>query len=388
MLVPREEEVHQEYFEADELVSLGVDSRTIEAKDTVGLSGHFRRAVSNPRGAIVREAFEYVEATDCDLLHLLHADDVLKEVHRHGQGCQTPVVGTINGSYFRVQDDTRTRLAVGLVDCGMEDIALGVPDVLSRRGPWNHLNLARSLRDGVVKDFFVASKLGRDAIRRVTGPTVNLPKIPDPIDCWWDDDLDKSTARTRLNLPEEEFLLMFFGEMRTEKGVDVLVDALASYSGPPLTAVFAGRPVDVDTDEFGRLDGNPAVSVRTVLEFVPQSDVKAYFKAADVFVLPYRQSFGTYRTSGVFHKACGSLRPVIAPAFGMFEHLIEGWQLGTTYRPGSSVSLRRVIERTRTNIERTYDHEQMRAYAESQTYEVLAGVTAETYERVLTGGVT
>jgi len=77
------------------------------------------------------------------------------------------------------------------------------------------------------------------------------------------------------------------------------------------------------------------------------------------------------------------LRPVIAPAFGMFQHLAETWKLGTTFEPGNADSLRQAITRCREDTESTYDEEMMRRYAESQTYEVLADVTMETYERVL-----
>lgn len=165
------------------------------------------RAASNPRGTIVNHVFEFLETADYDLIHFLQVDEILKEIHRHGRACETPVVGTIIGSYFRRQDETRTELASKLISYGLADVARMVPDVLSRCGPWNHLNLNRTVRDDVVADFFVASKLGRDAIRRVTTDGVELPTIPDPIDRWWDDPLDKTNARDQIDLPNDEFIV-------------------------------------------------------------------------------------------------------------------------------------------------------------------------------------
>lgn len=375
---------HLEFFVASEFDTLFDDSGVVDALAPDGIHDNVSRAIDSPRDRIVERLFEYVDHTDYDVVHLLHADDLLKEIHRHGRSADPTVLGTLNGAYFKNQSQLRTGVARHLVEVGLTDAARLVPDILSRRGPWNHLNLRRAVRDGAIDDLFVASSVGRDAVRRGTAlEDPSLPRIPDPVDPWYELDLDRSDARERLDLSDDEFVLTFFGGLRHEKGIGVLLDALAGYDGPPLTALFAGSPVDVDEDDFEPVRANPDVTVRATLEFVPQDDVPLYFVAADAMAVPYRRSFGQFRPSNVFQKSCSAGRPVIAPSFGVFGKLVTEWNLGTTFEPESPESLRNAIVSVRRDVDAVYDPAQMREYAESQTYERLVQTTAAFYRRCL-----
>ncbi|WP_135664234.1 glycosyltransferase [Halorhabdus rudnickae] len=379
-------EGHHEEFLDPETVKYLYDDDVLDRLHPKSATGHAIRAIRNPRGSIVADALEYVEERSYDLVHFLHADDILKEIYRHGQSIETPIVATINGSYFRVQTRRRTAIAKRLIEHGLTDIAsTAVPDVFSRRGPWNHVNLHRLARDNVVKEFFVASEIGRELILSATDIEQYAPltKIPDPVETWSNEAFDRQSARDRLDLTEEEYVFTFFGEMRAEKGVDLLVDALEEYDGSPITVILAGKPVAVDARKIERGVANPDVTVVPELGFVPQEAVPDYFFAADAVILPYRRSFGTYRTSGVFQKACSAGRPVIAPNFGAFAARVSKWNLGTTFEPGSAESLSAVLASVASNPEGILDEQSMSEYVESQTYGRLAERSSKTYRRVL-----
>ena len=379
-LAAAESEQHHEFFDISTIDFLYEDDVVLDELSPDGIGDNLRRAIKNPRDDIVARLFKYVSNHDYDILHLLHLDDIVGEVHRHGRGVTPEVVGTINGSYYRIQSYRRTEIARALIATHLTEIVSVVPDILSRRGPWNHLNLYRAIRDDVIGELFVPTHRGRDSIQRaVQADTLSYSLIPDPIEPWYEDPIPAADARKNLGLPTEPFTLVFFGEMRAEKGVDLLIDALASYDGDSMTAVFAGRPVDIDPTDFEVLKTNDAVDVRTELGFVPHEDVKSYFFAADAMVLPYRRSFGQFRPSGVFQKACGSLRPIIAPSFGVFDDLVTEWDLGVTFEPGSAKSLREAIASLHSSAGGLYNVDTMREYATSQTYDNLAAITVETY---------
>ena len=73
--------------------------------------------------------------------------------------------------------------------------------------------------------------------------------------------------------------MLCFGVVRPYKGVDVLVDAFRSVEGAELWVV--GRPLGVSTTA---LDAPP--NVRFVPRYVSDAELPAYFRRADLLVLP------------------------------------------------------------------------------------------------------
>lgn len=99
----------------------------------------------------------------------------------------------------------------------------------------------------------------------------------------------RSTARERFGIEEGRLAVLFFGQMRPYKGVDVLLRAIAAASQhrSDLTALLAGRtsPADLAAIEPTVPTNLPVVRQH---EFVEDADVPSWFCAADVLVLPYR----------------------------------------------------------------------------------------------------
>jgi glycosyltransferase involved in cell wall biosynthesis len=169
--------------------------------------------------------------------------------------------------------------------------------------------------------------------------------------------------------------------MRFEKGVDLLCDALDSYEGPGFTMVLAGSPTDIDKRKLTNLH-NPRITFDIRAEFVPKQDIPTLFSASDGVVFPYRRSFGKCRPSGVFQKACAAHRPVLAPNFGFFANRISKYDLGATFSAGDVHSLTEklgvFVEMTRN----TLDANQFESYVSTQTFQSLASITIDRYERI------
>ncbi|WP_256546770.1 glycosyltransferase [Halobellus inordinatus] len=379
-------EQHTDYFDPEEIEYLYEETSLSKQINSNGVVNHIQRAIENPRDQIIDELFDYVNNSDYDVVHLLHADDILKELHRYGKDVSPAVVATINGSFFRVQSDRRNKLSKFCIETNLHRVLSKlVPDILSRRGPWNYLNLERVASDRVVDEIFVASPLGMDSVAKSTTIKEDtLTKIPDPVDPFHRKKIDKVDARKKLNIPADDFVLTFFGVMRAAKGVEFLLRALSEYKGDSITVILAGKPVEVDKEQIQQGIQNDRINMIPVLEFVPQDEIPLYFLAADAFVLPYQKSFGKFRTSGVFQKACGSGRPLIAPDFGTFSALVNKWDLGETFEPESEDSLCQAIETVVSDPDEVYNQESMLEYANSQTYEKLTEITVESYERVIT----
>ncbi len=130
-------------------------------------------------------------------------------------------------------------------------------------------------------------------------------------------------------------VVLFFGLVRPYKGVDLLIEALA---GAPADVVLliVGMPRMplAPLEERARALG-VGERVRFVPRFVPDSELPAYFRRADVAVLPYRE----IEQSGVLYTALAFGTPLLLSAVGGFPEVAEHGAARLA-EPGSVESLR------------------------------------------------
>jgi glycosyltransferase involved in cell wall biosynthesis len=112
-------------------------------------------------------------------------------------------------------------------------------------------------------------------------------------------------------------VLLFFGLIRPYKGVDVLLDAFRSVAGAELWIV--GRPFGVSVDELRGLAARAPGHVRFVPRFVSDPELPAYFRRADVVVLPHRDA----EQSGVLYTALAFGKPIVMSDVGGFAEVAE-----------------------------------------------------------------
>lgn len=106
-------------------------------------------------------------------------------------------------------------------------------------------------------------------------------------------------------------VVLFFGLLRPYKGLDVLLEAWREVDDAELWIVGMPR-MDVDA-----LRASAPPSVRWVPRFVADEEVAAYFRRADLVVLPYRE----IDQSGVLFTALAFGAPLLLSAVGGFPEL-------------------------------------------------------------------
>jgi glycosyltransferase involved in cell wall biosynthesis len=151
----------------------------------------------------------------------------------------------------------------------------------------------------------------------------------------------RASARERLGLSGE--VILFFGYVRRYKGLDVLLEAFrAVRARRDATLVVAGEFYE-DAGPYRALaraaGGEPAV--RMLEHYLPDPEVEAVFKAADVVVLPYRSA----TQSGVTHVAFALGVPVIITDVGGLAETVEDGVTGLVVPPEDPAALARAIER-------------------------------------------
>ena len=134
------------------------------------------------------------------------------------------------------------------------------------------------------------------------------------------------SARAQLGLSLDAQVLLFFGQIKEVKGLDLLLDALAAIKGtlPNVLLVIAGKMWGQDfaryqaqIDRLG-LGSHCLAHVR----YIADDEVAAYYAAADLVVLPYRKIY----QSGVILMAMSYGKPVLASNLeGMTEVIDDGF---------------------------------------------------------------
>lgn len=111
-------------------------------------------------------------------------------------------------------------------------------------------------------------------------------------------------------------VVLFFGLLRSYKGLDVLIDAFGAIEDAELWIV--GLP-HLPLAELERRASRARARVRFVPRFVAEDEIPALFKRADVVALPYRE----IDQSGVLQTALAFGKPLVLSNIGGFTEVGE-----------------------------------------------------------------
>lgn len=148
---------------------------------------------------------------------------------------------------------------------------------------------------------------------------------------YYENQVSRSEARSRLKLPDDSFVYLFLGLLRPYKGLEDLISAFKKLESSKVRLLVAGRVFGVDNyeaelKELVRVDPR----IRLVPEFIVDEEIQLYLNACDMFVLPYKD----ITTSGAAALALSFGRPIIAPAIASFPEVVTP-ESGILYDPSN-----------------------------------------------------
>lgn len=139
--------------------------------------------------------------------------------------------------------------------------------------------------------------------------------------------ISKEEAREKLKINNEELIILFFGFIRKYKGLDLLLQAMADerIKKSGIKLLIAGEFYE-DRKPYFDLIEKLRIKDQLILrtDFIPESEVKYYFCAADAVVQPYRNA----TQSGVTPLAYHFEKPMIITNVGGLPALVPDGKAG------------------------------------------------------------
>ena len=165
---------------------------------------------------------------------------------------------------------------------------------------------------------------------------------------------------TRLGLPRDKPIILFFGTVSKYKGINDLIQAMpfvrAQHDAHLLVAGFPAK--DIDPEQLRALAAELGVAdaITWWLDYVPNEEIRTVMELGSVIVLPYR----AISQSGIIHIAYACGRPVVATRVGGLVDIIEDGRSGVLAEPENPQSIANALLRVLESPEQAAE---MGAYA-------------------------
>jgi glycosyltransferase involved in cell wall biosynthesis len=144
--------------------------------------------------------------------------------------------------------------------------------------------------------------------------------------------LSKQEARNHLGLPATEKIILFFGFIRKYKGLDILLEAMATtqLKSTGIKLLVAGEFYEDEKtyrEQIEKLQLSDSLILKT--DFIQDSEVKYYLCAADAVIQPYRNA----TQSGVTPLAYHFEKPMVVTNVGGLPSLVPHEKVGLVVEP-------------------------------------------------------
>ena len=154
---------------------------------------------------------------------------------------------------------------------------------------------------------------------------------------------NKISSRKRLGLPIDKKIILFFGQIKRIKNLELIIKALSKIreEDSNIVLVIAGKIWKDDFKFYQDLIDkfNLEQNIIKRIEFINNEDVQYYFHASDLFILPYRIIYN----SGVLVKGMSYSCPVLCSDLPVFKEFINDGHNGFLFTENNISSLKNKI---------------------------------------------
>ena len=191
-------------------------------------------------------------------------------------------------------------------------------------------------------------------------------------------DVSRADARSLLGLEQNDFVYVYFGNARTYKGIEDLLESFSAVTDDQSKLLLAIRNAfnPAYGDEIVEQSGLHEQVIVHASEYFDESEFQNFLNAADVGVFPFSQVM----TSGSTIQALGFGLPVVVPDLGCLSELITE-DVGLRYNAADPEGLPKALREIR-HLDVAQMGKAARKKAESLDWPTIASETAKIYGQV------
>jgi glycosyltransferase involved in cell wall biosynthesis len=222
--------------------------------------------------------------------------------------------------------------------CGCKTVII-LDNVIPHEAHWFDKPLTRYFLNGCTGFVSMSESVQNDLLSL----RPNAPHIlrPHPLYTHFGEKLPRKEAIEALGLDPARHTLLFFGLIREYKGLDILLEAFRNLP-EDYQLVVAGEPYGSFDKYQAIIDSLPGKDrVRVFPDYIRDSEVKRFFSAADLAVLPYRSATQSGISSISYHFEV----PMIVTAVGGLTETVGGRGTGLVAAEATPESVLHEIRR-------------------------------------------
>ena len=199
------------------------------------------------------------------------------------------------------------------------------------------------LRNKAIKNVFTIDPLLVEYSKQRGFKNVEkLSYIPDPIANM--DLIDQLTAKTKLNIPANQKIILVFGVLDERKGLGQLIEAVAELDHSPAHILAVGKQNDSAKEALASESAHKLRSRGSLTELAGFADKEReglVFSAADIVWVGYKGHFGS---SGVLYQAAQASVPIVATSQGLIGYEARQHDVGSILNSYQPTDIQKSIE--------------------------------------------
>lgn len=187
--------------------------------------------------------------------------------------------------------------------------------------------LGKFMIDSCDKFVILSKELLKDALR-IGIPEKKVYVIPNGVDFkQFNPDVDGNNLRKKLNINNDEKVLLFVGRLSLVKRIDIILDISKKF----LKSDLKIKTIIVGEGEYGSYYRQMADSLKNIMFVgsVPHKDLHEYFAIADIFLLPSLSE----GLPNVLLEASACGKPIVATNTGGISDIVIHGETGYLVKP-------------------------------------------------------
>lgn len=195
----------------------------------------------------------------------------------------------------------------------------------------------------------------------------------------------KSEAHAALGITEKSKVILFFGQIKEVKGLDLLLEAMPTVleKHADVVLLIAGKLWKNNFSAYEAQINRLGISKNCILHirYIPDIEVPLYYSAADIVVLPYRRIY----QSGVVLMAMSYAKAVLVSDLPGMTEIVSDGENGSVFRRGDSADLASKLTKILTDSpsRNRMALEGLKTVRNNYDWNAIGDITKKLYESIL-----